>query len=86
MCPARLGRNVFMPTDSTHPGATDLPATDRQPSTAGVEGALRTAALGLNSGLLGMDLTSDERFVFHLGHAIYGLTLGAWYGSAVDAD
>lgn len=31
--------------------------------------------------LLGQDLTADEAFVFHLGHVVYGLTLGAWAGS-----
>ncbi|MFB6164850.1 MAG: hypothetical protein ABEJ31_06795 [Haloarculaceae archaeon] len=31
--------------------------------------------------LLGMDLQSDERFVFAVGHLIYGITLGAWLGS-----
>ena len=31
--------------------------------------------------LLGMDLKPDERFVFHVGHVVYGLTLGAWVGS-----
>lgn len=31
--------------------------------------------------LLGMDLDRDERFIFHVSHVIYGLTLGAWFGS-----
>lgn len=31
--------------------------------------------------LLGQELRSDERFVFHLGHVVYGITLGAWIGS-----
>lgn len=35
-------------------------------------------------GLLGMDPKPDERFVFHVGHVIYGLTLGAWVGSNID--
>lgn len=35
-------------------------------------------------GLLDMDPDPDERFVFHVGHVIYGLTLGAWVGSKVD--
>ncbi|MFB6129881.1 MAG: hypothetical protein ABEJ28_03560 [Salinigranum sp.] len=33
--------------------------------------------------LLGMDLEPDERFVFHVSHVVYGLTLGAWFGSNV---
>ena len=32
-------------------------------------------------GLLDMDPDADERFVFHLSHLVYGLTLGAWVGS-----
>lgn len=31
--------------------------------------------------LLGMDLEPDERLVFHVGHVVYGLTLGTWLGS-----
>lgn len=31
--------------------------------------------------LLDMDLDADERFVFHLSHVIYGVTLGTWVGS-----
>ena len=32
-------------------------------------------------GLLGMDLDRDDRLVFHVGHVVYGLTLGTWLGS-----
>lgn len=35
----------------------------------------------LLSRLLDMDLDPDERLVFHVGHAIYALTLGTWVGS-----
>lgn len=31
--------------------------------------------------LLDMDLSTDERAVFHAGHVVYGLALGAWVGS-----
>ncbi|USZ74835.1 hypothetical protein NGM07_15500 [Halorussus vallis] len=34
--------------------------------------------------VLGMSLDADDRLVFHVGHAIYGLTLGTWMGSRVD--
>lgn len=34
--------------------------------------------------LLRMDLTADERFVFHVSHVVYGLTLGTWAGSKVE--
>jgi len=33
--------------------------------------------------LLGLELDPDERWIFHVSHAIYGLTLGAWLGSNV---
>ena len=31
--------------------------------------------------VLGMELSPDERLVFHVGHAVYGLTLGEGVGS-----
>lgn len=31
--------------------------------------------------VVGMDLKSDEALIFHVGHVIYGLALGAWIGS-----
>lgn len=31
--------------------------------------------------VLGRELEDDERLVFHVGHIIYGLTLGSWFGS-----
>lgn len=31
--------------------------------------------------LLDEELEPDEELIFHLGHAIYGITLGAWLGS-----
>ena len=31
--------------------------------------------------VLGMDLEIDESAIFHTGHLIYGLALGAWIGS-----
>lgn len=34
--------------------------------------------------LLGMDLTDDERLVFHLSHVVYGLALGTWLGSRLS--
>ena len=33
------------------------------------------------SGILDMELATDESAVFHAGHLIYGLALGAWVGS-----
>jgi hypothetical protein len=37
----------------------------------------------LLEGLLGMDLEPDERWIFHVSHAVYGLTLGSWFGSRI---
>ncbi len=34
--------------------------------------------------VLRMNLESDEQFVFHAGHLIYGLTLGTWLGSRAE--
>lgn len=34
--------------------------------------------------VLRLDLARDERFVFHLAHLVYGLTLGAWFGTVDD--
>lgn len=34
--------------------------------------------------ILGMDLDSDESMIFHAGHLVYGVTLGAWIGSRID--
>lgn len=31
--------------------------------------------------VLQLDLDDDERFIFHLSHVVYGLVLGAWFGS-----
>ncbi|MFC4440055.1 MULTISPECIES: DUF6789 family protein [Natrialbaceae] len=31
--------------------------------------------------VLDRELEEDEALVFHVGHAIYGLTLGTWFGS-----
>jgi len=37
-------------------------------------------------GLLNEDLDPDEALIFHLGHVIYGITLGAWLGSRGTPD
>lgn len=34
--------------------------------------------------MLGMNLESNESMIFHAGHLIYGITLGAWIGSRID--
>ena len=35
-------------------------------------------------GLLNQELSPDEKLIFHLGHVVYGITLGAWLGSRSD--
>lgn len=60
---------------------------------AGIELRDITRALGYSLGLslfgsrvilstvLGLDLDHDEALIFHVGHVVYGLALGAWVGS-----
>jgi hypothetical protein len=31
-------------------------------------------------------LDADERLVFHVGHLVYGLTLGTWLGSRTSDE
>lgn len=52
-----------------------------------VAGALYGTALSvfgsrvLLDRLLGLDLDPEEALVFHVGHLVYGLTIGTWLGS-----
>jgi len=66
-------------------GDSDSAAGREARATAlGVAYALALSAFGVRVLLgraLDMDLDPDERLVFHLGHVVYGLTLGAWFGS-----
>ncbi|PSP56369.1 hypothetical protein BRC82_02070 [Halobacteriales archaeon QS_1_67_19] len=68
-------------------GASDAAAEARREETGLLWGLAYAVALSLFGEravlglLLGMDLDSDERLVFHVGHLIYGLTLGTWLGS-----
>lgn len=62
-------------------------------SEAGAEGrgvvtavaySLLLSAFGLRvvlGTLLDQELSPDEKLIFHLGHVVYGVTLGAWLGS-----
>jgi hypothetical protein len=40
----------------------------------------------LLNGLLDVDLDPDEALVFHVGHVVYGLSLGTWVGSRTGGD
>jgi len=58
---------------------------DRVTLLAGVGYALALSAFGsrvLLDRTLDLDLSSDERMVFHVGHVVYGLALGTWLGAA----
>lgn len=64
-------------------GSTEWAAEGRG-AVAGVLYGLVLSAFGLRvllERLLALDLDADERLVFHLGHVVYGLTLGTWIGS-----
>lgn len=58
---------------------------DEKPSTAfGLLYGVVLSAFGdvvLLQWLLRLDLDAGERFIFHVGHVVYGLALGAWFGS-----
>lgn len=65
---------------------TDRPEAERE-RLCTLLGALYGAALSafgvrvVLARVLGLDLAADERFVFHVSHIVYGLTLGTWVGS-----
>jgi hypothetical protein len=59
-------------------------ARERRATLWGLVYGLALSQFGLSvvlKRLLGMDLAPDERFVFHVSHVVYGLTLGTWFGS-----
>lgn len=72
---------------SCAPGASGSEATKEG------QGILRGAAFSVVLSVFGlrvvlkrmldMELETDERFIFHVSHIIFGLTLGAWVGSNV---
>jgi hypothetical protein len=33
-----------------------------------------------------LDVEPDDRFAFHVGHVLYGITLGAWVGTRTRAE
>lgn len=74
---------VLSPVHTSGPEVED----EKRGVLTGLAFALLLSAFGVRvllEGLLGTDPDPDERFIFHVGHVIYGLTLGAWYGSADD--
>lgn len=57
---------------------------ERQGTALGAVYGLVLSAVGVSvilDALLGMDLDDDERYVFDIGHLVYGLSLGTWFGS-----
>ncbi len=36
--------------------------------------------------VLGMDLDANEVMIFHAGHLVYGITIGAWVGSRMSTN
>ena len=73
LSPARSGRSAV--------------ATEASGVVRGVVFGLVLSGFGariLLAELLDVTLEPDERFIFHLSHVVYGLTLGAWYGSSVE--
>ncbi|RDI69747.1 hypothetical protein DWB78_18075 [Halopelagius longus] len=85
-----FGALVSAPSDSSDP--RDGGEADERSQ---VTTEQKTTALGLVYGILisvfgtatlirrvlQLDLDEDERFVFHASHVVYGLALGAWFGS-----
>ncbi|WP_202935124.1 hypothetical protein [Halorussus amylolyticus] len=67
-------------------GAKSEVERERRATALGVSYGLALSAFGMKfllERLLEMDLDPDERLLFHLGHVVYGLTLGAWFGSNI---
>lgn len=65
-------------------GADSEIGRERRATALGVAYGLVLSAFGkrvLLERMLEMDLDPDESLMFHLGHVVYGLTLGAWFGS-----
>lgn len=65
-------------------GAEGEIGRERRATALGVAYGLLLSAFGkrvLLERMLDMDLDPDESLMFHLGHVVYGLTLGAWFGS-----
>ena len=65
-------------------GADSEIGRERRASAFGVAYGLLLSAFGkrvLLERMLDTDLDPDEALMFHLGHVVYGLTLGAWFGS-----
>lgn len=64
--------------------ARDESAREAAELLAGVVYALALSVFGTRvvlGGLLDLDLEEDEAFIFHVGHAVYGLSLGTWHAA-----
>ena len=66
------------------PAESDTAAAERRGVVTAVAYSLVLSVFGLRvllNGLLDQELDSHEALIFHLGHVVYGITLGAWLGS-----
>jgi len=82
---------VFPERETTH-----RETADRRTARNEVAGLLSAAVYGLALSIFGekimlnrvfgMDLDADEGLVFHVGHLVYGLSLGTWLGSRTSDD
>ncbi len=58
--------------------------SERRATLLGLLYGLLLSAFGVSvlmERVLDLNLEPDERFVFHVGHVVYGLTLGTWFGA-----
>ena len=74
------------------------PEVDDPPGPPTYSGEVSTTVAGLLYGIvlsvlgerivLGrfLDIDPDDRIAFHVGHLLYGITLGAWVGTRTEAD
>jgi hypothetical protein len=75
---------LFGATDGEHVAAELGASEETAGLVAGTAYALALSAFGervLLRRLLDMDPEDDESMIFHAGHVVYGVALGAWVGS-----
>ncbi|WP_458190187.1 DUF6789 family protein [Haladaptatus sp. NG-WS-4] len=78
-----VGGCLFTVLYERRPNETEV-ADEKRGAFLGVAYGLALSVFGIHvvlNRVLRMELRPDERFVFHLSHLVYGLTLGSWVGS-----